>query len=340
MDRVFLERELLLDIRNLRTYFAGSSGFIRAVDGIDLQVPAGSTVCIVGESGSGKSVTARSVMQLVDPPGFIQPGSEVIFEGRNLVGLPEKGLEKLRGGRISMIFQEPMSSLNPVLSVGEQIAEVVRIHGRATRRQAYERAVEMMELVGIPAAATRARDYPHQMSGGMLQRITIAMALSCNPALLIADEPTTALDVTVQAQILDIMRRLQDEFGMAILLITHDLGVVAEMAQVVTVMYAGQIVESGPVEAIFENPRHPYTEALLRSLPRLGATQEQPLYDIPGMVPSAASWPRGCRFAARCGYAFDRCVEESPPMFTSTDHAARCWLREADRWTLPKDGDG
>ncbi len=319
----------LLRVTGLRTSFATPAGMVRAVDGVDLDIPIGTTLCMVGESGSGKSVAARSILRLVDPPGRIEPGSQVMFEGRDLATIGEAEMRQLRGRAVSMVFQEPMSSLNPVATVGQQIAETLRIHRMADGAEAWRRAVEMMAFVGIPSPAARAHDYPHQMSGGMLQRVMIAMALVCRPKLLIADEPTTALDVTVQAQILDLMRRLRDEFGMAMLMITHDLGVAAEMADTVAVMYAGQIVESGAAATVFGQPEHPYTAALLRSVPRLGMTQDEPLPVIPGMVPSALDWPDGCRFADRCAHVFERCRREAPPLFDLGGHAARCWLSEA-----------
>jgi oligopeptide/dipeptide ABC transporter ATP-binding protein len=305
----------LLRVEGLRTYYHTQAGVVRAVDGVDLTIAPGRTLGLVGESGCGKSVTALSVMGLIDRPGRLEEGSRIRFEDRDLVQLDEDELQRIRGNEISMIFQEPMTSLNPVYTVGDQIAEAVRLHQKVGPRKANERAVEMMKLVGIPSPDKRVRDYPHQMSGGMRQRVMIAMALSCNPKLLIADEPTTALDVTIQAQILELMKDLRDRLGMAIMLITHDLGVVAEMADDVAVMYAGRIVERGPVEAIFNTPQHPYTEALLHSIPVLGMTQAEPLKVIRGMVPSPLDWPPGCRFAARCDHTFERCLREDPPLF-------------------------
>ncbi len=324
----------LLSVEGLRTYFHSRAGLIRAVDGVDLHVDAGRTLCVVGESGCGKSVTALSIMRLVDPPGRIEPGSRILFQGRDLATADEDELREVRGNDISMIFQEPMTSLNPVYTIGDQVAEAVRLHRHLGRREAVERAIEMLELVGIPSPSRRIHDYPHQLSGGMRQRVMIAMALACNPRLLIADEPTTALDVTIQAQILELMKDLRDRLGMAIVLITHDLGVVAEMADEVAVMYAGRVVERGPVEAVFNRPQHPYTEALLRSIPVLGMTQAEPLRVIRGTVPSPLRWPAGCRFAGRCDYAFDRCRAEEPPLFPTAadagdgEHVAACWLCE------------
>ena len=318
----------LLEVRSLRTWFHMRAGVFRAVDGVDLSLQQGRTLGLVGESGSGKSVTALSIMRLVDQPGRIMPESSITFEGRDLVNASEDELRQVRGNEISMIFQEPMTSLNPVYTVGDQITEAIRLHERTDRRQTRERAVEIMQLVGIPSAERRLRDYPHQLSGGMRQRVMIAMALSCNPKLLIADEPTTALDVTIQAQILELMKDLRDRLGMAILLITHDLGVVAEMADDVAVMYAGEVVERGPVGDVFRSPQHPYTEALLHSIPMLGMSQTEQLKVIRGMVPSPGSWPPGCRFAARCDHAFDRCREENPPLFAAGAQESACWLCE------------
>jgi len=319
----------LLQVEGLRTYYHTRAGVVRAVDGVDLAVRPGSTLGVVGESGCGKTVMSLSVMQLIDAPGRVEAGSRIVFDGRDLARADEDELRSVRGNELSMIFQEPMTSLNPVYPVGAQIAEAVRLHQRVGRRSALDRAVEMLRLVGIPSAERRVKDYPHQMSGGMRQRVMIAMALCCNPKLLIADEPTTALDVTIQAQILELMKELRDRLGMAIMLITHDLGVVAEMADDVAVMYAGRVVEQGPVASIFGSPQHPYTEALLQSIPVLGMTQAEPLRVIRGMVPSALHSPAGCRFADRCDYAFDRCRQEDPPLFRAGDvQDAACWLCE------------
>ena len=317
----------LLEVENLRTYFGSSAGVIRAVDGVDFKLAAGRTLGVVGESGSGKSVTALSIMRLIDRPGSIQEGSKILFDGRDLAKLDEKALQRIRGSEISMVFQEPMTSLNPVYKVGEQIAESVRLHLNLGSREARNRAVEMLGLVGIPDPARRADDYPHQLSGGMRQRVMIAMALACNPKLVIADEPTTALDVTIQAQILDLLASLQEQLEMSILLITHDLGVVAELCDDVVVMYAGKVVERGTVERVFTSPQHPYTEALLQSIPMLGMTQHEPLRVIRGSVPSPLDWPEGCRFRTRCDYAHDKC-EEQPPLFTVEGHQSACWLCE------------
>jgi oligopeptide/dipeptide ABC transporter ATP-binding protein len=316
----------LLRVESLRTFFGTPRGVLRAVDGVDFTLEAGGTLGVVGESGSGKSVTALSVMRLVDRPGQVVEGSRIVFEGQDLAELSETEMSRIRGNDISMIFQEPMTSLNPVFTVGDQIAESVQLHEGLGKKDALARAVDMMRLVGIPSAERRVNDYPHQMSGGMRQRVMIAMALSCNPKLLIADEPTTALDVTVQAQILELMKDLRERLGMSILLITHDLGVVAEMVDEVAVMYAGRIVERGPVAEVFAEPQHPYTEALLRSIPLIGMRYTQPLEAIRGMVPSPLDWPDGCRFAPRCDYAFDRCRTDDPRLLPVPPQESACWL--------------
>jgi len=320
----------LLEVTNLRTWFQSQAGPIRAVDGVDFTLSAGRTLGIVGESGSGKSVSALSIMRLVEPPGRVQEGSSVVFDGRELMKLGERDLESIRGAEISMVFQEPMTSLNPVYTVGDQIAESVRIHRGAKGRAARSRALEMLQLVGIPEASRRLDDYPHQLSGGMRQRVMIAMALACDPKLIIADEPTTALDVTIQAQILELLADLRARLGMALLLITHDLGVVAEICDDVVVMYAGRVVERGPVSDVFTTPQHPYTEALLQSIPMLGMTQAEPLRVIRGSVPSPLDWPEGCRFRPRCDYAFEKCVE-LPPLLPAGPQESACWLCEQGR---------
>ncbi|MEJ7568698.1 MAG: ABC transporter ATP-binding protein [Gaiellaceae bacterium] len=321
----------LLRVENLSTWFDTPKGVLRAVDGIDFEIAQRGTLAIVGESGSGKSVTALSVMRLVERPGRIHPDSHIWLKGRDLTRLGERELGKVRGNDIAMIFQEPMTSLNPVFTVGEQIAEAVRLHQGLGRKDALRRAVEMMQLVGIPSAERRVKDYPHQLSGGMRQRAMIAMALSSDPKLLIADEPTTALDVTVQAQILELMKELRERLGMAILLITHDLGVVAEMVDEVAVMYAGRIVERGPVSEIFSSPQHPYTEALLDSIPLLGMRYSTPLKAIRGVVPSPLDWPIGCRFAPRCDYTFGKCITDDPPLLPVPPQESACWLCEDGR---------
>jgi oligopeptide/dipeptide ABC transporter ATP-binding protein len=319
----------LLTVEDLRTYFYSGEGVVKAVDGVSFTIPQGTTVGLVGESGSGKSVTALSIMRLIDYPGKIV-GGKIIYQGRELTELDSEEIREVRGDEIAMIFQEPMTSLNPVYTVGDQIAETVEFHTKVSRRQAWKRAVEMLGLVGIPSPERRVNDYPHHMSGGMRQRVMIAMALSCNPKLLIADEPTTALDVTIQAQILELMRRLQEEFGMSILLITHDLGVVANTCEQVAVMYAGQVVERADVTNLFRSPQMPYTEGLLKSIPRLGMTQTQKLAVIKGVVPNPTRWPTGCRFAARCEYRFEKCAEP-PPLFELGGQSSRCWLCEDGR---------
>jgi peptide/nickel transport system ATP-binding protein len=305
----------LLEVENLQTHFGTPDGVVRAVEGLSFHIDAGETLAIVGESGCGKSVTSMSILRLIQtPPGKI--AGAIRFQGRDLLKLSEAEMRKLRGNDIAMIFQEPMTSLNPVLTIGRQIGETVRLHEGLSAKQAEDRAVEMLTLVGIPAPDRRVREYPHQLSGGMRQRVMIAMSLACNPKLLIADEPTTALDVTIQAQILDLMRDLKTRLGSAIMLITHDLGVVAEMAQRVVVMYAGRKVEEGPVEAIFGDPQHPYTRGLLGAVPKLGSsltgTGRTKLAEIPGQVPSLRSRIVGCPFAGRCLSVTDICREIAP----------------------------
>jgi peptide/nickel transport system ATP-binding protein len=320
---------MILDVKGLQTVFFTASGLFRAVDDVSFNVRRGQTLAIVGESGCGKSVTALSVMRLVpDPPGRIVGGS-VVLEGTDLLGLDEDKMRAIRGNRISMIFQEPMTSLNPVMRIGDQITEAVRLHRPMTRKEAWKQAVEMLRLVRIPVPERRAHEYPHQLSGGMRQRAMIAMALACRPALLIADEPTTALDVTIQAQILQLILELQKELGMGLILITHDLGVVAQTAQRVIVMYAGKKVEEADVETLFANPKHPYTRGLMASIPGLpaaGAKANARLVEIPGMVPSLTRLPKGCAFAPRCELAIARCRDEYPPLETQgDDHLAACW---------------
>jgi len=326
----------LLSIRDLRTWFYTESGVARAVDGVSFDVGAGETVGIVGESGCGKSVTALSILRLIQPPGRIEPGSRIEFEGKNLVTLPDAEMRRIRGNRISMIFQEPMSALNPVFTVGDQVAEVARIHAGLSRKKAWDRAVETLALTGIPAPEERAKQYPHQLSGGMRQRVLIAMALIMKPALVIADEPTTALDVTIQAQILDLLVHLQKEFGTSILMITHDLGVIAETTSRVIVMYAGEIVEEASATELFAHPHHPYTEGLMHSMPHIGHDQER-LNVIPGTVPAPTNWPHGCRFRERCPYSWDLPEREHPPLYdVGTGHVSRCHLaREPERRNHP-----
>ncbi len=317
--------ERLLEVRGLKTYFYTEDGVVPAVDGVDFALNKGETLGIVGESGCGKSVTSLSIMRLIpDPPGKIVDG-EIIFEGSNLLKKAEAEMRNIRGNDISMIFQEPMTSLNPVFTIGDQIMEAIILHQRLSKADARKRAIEMLRLVGIPSPERRVDEYPHQLSGGMRQRVMIAMALSCNPKLLIADEPTTALDVTIQAQILDLMRKLRDEFGTAIMLITHDLGVVAELAERVVVMYAGKIVEQADVKPQFGNPLHPYTVGLLGSIPKLTEQQER-LQVIEGVVPHPAFMPKGCRFHPRCKEAREICkVEEPELMEQEPGHLVACW---------------
>jgi len=320
----------LLTIRNLHTYFFTDEGVAKAVDGVDLELKEGGTLGVVGESGCGKSVTALSVMRLIpDPPGKITQG-EILFAGTNLLDLSEAEMRKVRGRSISMIFQEPMTSLNPVFQIGDQISEVLRLHEGMSRREAWDRSIEMLKMVGIPSPERRVQEYPHQLSGGMRQRAMIAMALACSPKLMIADEPTTALDVTIQAQILELMNRLQRDKGMSVILITHNLGVIAETAQKVAVMYAGRIVEYTEVKPIFGNPMHPYTQGLLKSIPRLDEdhARKARLEAIPGLVPSLLELPKGCKFSNRCKYVFEKCDEEPQLIEAEPGHLVRCWLHE------------
>ncbi len=321
--------DVLLEVDNLSTYFHTRDGVVKAVDGVSFGVEPGEVLGIVGESGCGKSVTSLSVMGLIRPPGKIESG-KVLFDGTDLLQVSDRQLEDIRGDRISMIFQQPQSSLNPVYRVGNQIAEVYDIHKKLKKRLGKQRAVEMLERVGIPDPDRRSSSYPHEMSGGMAQRVMIAMALALEPELLIADEPTTALDVTIQAQILDLMRDLQRDSGTAVILITHDLGVVAEMADRVAVMYAGEIVEESEVNELFESPKHPYTQGLINSMPVLGSVQEN-LYVIPGTVPNLIDLPNACRFADRCQkrieYDLKICTNDKPALLAiEPEHSARCWL--------------
>jgi len=317
----------LLSIRDLRTSFFTEEGVVEAVGGVSIDVPHGKTVGIVGESGCGKSVTAFSILRLVSPPGRVVAG-EILFEGRDLLRLREREMRQIRGNEISMIFQEPMTSLNPVYTVGSQISEAIRLHERTSRREARDRAIEMLRKVKIPSPESRVDEYPHQLSGGMRQRVMIAMALACNPKLLIADEPTTALDVTIQAQILDLLRELQAEFGMSVVLITHDLGIVAEIADEVIVMYASKVVEKAAVGDLFARPLHPYTQGLFASLPALGGAgnSDEKLKVIPGVVPDPLEFPSGCKFWPRCSLAVDACREREPELRAGAedDHEVAC----------------
>lgn len=326
-----MSKEVVLEVKNLQTHFTTKRGTSKAVDGIDFTLHKGETLGIVGESGCGKSITSLSILRLIpSPPGKIA-GGEVLFKGRNLVELPESEMRKLRGNEISMIFQEPMTSLNPVLPVGEQIAEAIRLHQNLNKKDSAKKAVEMLRLVGIPSPEKRAKQEPFQLSGGMRQRVMIAMALSCNPEVLIADEPTTALDVTIQAQILKLMKELQERLGMGVILITHDLGVVAETCDKVAVMYAGNIVEHATTETLFDTPLHPYTQGLLASLPKIDEDQEE-LYTIEGNVPSAFNMPTGCRFASRCPLATNLCRVQKPELIEhESGSRVRCWVY-SNKW--------
>jgi len=319
----------ILRIENLRTHFETARGTVKAVDGVDLHLNEGDTLGIAGESGCGKTVLALSVMRLIPrPPGRIVSG-RILFEGQDLLGLPEEEMRRVRGKRISMIFQEPMTSLNPVFRIGDQVAETLRLHEGLSAADAHERAVEMLRMVGIPAPEARARDYPHQMSGGMRQRVMIAMALSCRPRLMLADEPTTALDVTIQAQILELIQDLKREVGTSVILITHDLGVIAEAAQYAAVMYAGWVVEQGPVGSIFSAPLHPYTVGLMNSIPRIGKGHAKDGYlnVIPGTIPDLLELPSGCKFRDRCPHAMPVCAEKKPELLEKAPgHTVRCWL--------------
>ena len=317
----------LLDVRGLQTHFFTADGVVKAVDGVDLTIRRGQTVGLVGESGCGKSVTALSIMRLIQsPPGKIV-GGQIMFEGQDLVRQNEAAMNRVRGSRISMVFQEPMTSLNPLHKVGAQVMEAVLLHERVGRREARERAINVLRHVGIPTPEQRFENYPHELSGGMRQRVMLAIALACQPALLIADEPTTALDVTIQAQILDLLRRLQAELGMAVLLITHDLGVIAEMADEVAVMYAGRIVEQAPVATLFAQPKHPYTQGLLSSIPTLETRKSERLNVIQGSVPNLARLRPGCTFAPRCVHVMEVCRQHVPPLdLVAERQKARCWL--------------
>ena len=324
--------QCLLAVSNLKTYFYTEDGVVKAVDGVDFHVDRGEVLGLVGESGCGKSVSSLSIMRLVGPPGKIVAG-EINFEGRDLLKISEAEMVNMRGNRISMIFQQPQSSLNPVFKVGDQIAEVFQVHQNMNKRQAWEKAVELLRLVGIPDAQKKAHAYPHEMSGGQAQRVMIAMALALNPQLLIADEPTTALDVTIQAQILDLMRELREKMDTAVILITHDLGIIAEMANRVAVMYAGRIVEQSDVNTLFDNPLHPYTQGLIASIPVLGRVTDR-LETIPGVVPNLIDLPPGCRFSPRClareQYHLEICSMREPDLIeVALNHGVRCWLYQS-----------
>lgn len=321
-----LSTNCLLKIQNLSTHFFTEEGVAKAVDGLDLVVTTGETLGIVGESGCGKSMTALSILRLVpDPPGRVVAG-KIFFNNVNLLELNELEMRKIRGNEISMIFQEPMTSLNPVFTIGDQLSEMLRFHLKLSKKEALDRSVELLNTVGIPSAESRVKDYPHQLSGGMRQRVMIAIALSCDPKLVIADEPTTALDVTIQAQILDLMQALKEKTQAAIILITHDLGVVAETAQRVAVMYAGRIYEFAEADELFDNPLHPYTKGLMLSIPTI-ETKVDHLYVIPGIVPDLRKLPPGCKFGDRCEHVWDKCRKQEPELIeASRDHLVRCWL--------------
>jgi oligopeptide/dipeptide ABC transporter ATP-binding protein len=321
---------MLLDVQDLKTYFFTAAGVVRAVDGVSYSVQPGETVALVGESGCGKSVSALSIMQLVPAPAGRIIGGQILFQGRDLLALDEESMRHIRGRQIAMVFQEPMTSLNPVLSIGRQLTEPLEIHLDMTPEQARQRAVELLATVGIPDSERRLAQYPHHFSGGMRQRMMIAMALSCHPALILADEPTTALDVTIQAQILELMQDLSRRLGIAMLLITHNLGVVARYADRVNIMYAGKMVEQGSAQEVYANPRHPYTIGLLRSVPRLDEPRRAKLNPIDGAPPDLTRLPSGCAFAPRCRYAITRCRHELPPLMTvAVEHRSACWV--ADR---------
>lgn len=318
------DEEILLEVSGLKTYFKDRKGLVPAVDGVDFTLRKGETLSIVGESGCGKSVTSMSILHLLPPEGRIVDGT-IRFKGRDITHLPPDEMTKLRGKEIAMIFQEPMTSLNPVYTVGWQISEMIRQHEKVSKKEAREKAIEMLRLVNIPAPEKRVDEYPHELSGGMRQRVMIAMALACDPELLIADEPTTALDVTIQAQILDLMRHLKQTLNTSIMMITHDLGVVAEMSDYVLVMYAGMVMEYSDVNTLFAEPLHPYTQGLMKALPRMGEIQDK-LYVIEGTVPSLYELPAGCRFWPRCPYATERCKGEVPELYEVGERKVRCFL--------------
>ncbi|MDD3460733.1 MULTISPECIES: ABC transporter ATP-binding protein [unclassified Mesotoga] len=318
------KKKALLQVEDLRTYFHTEDGIVKAVDGVTFEVFPGETLGIVGESGCGKSVTSLSIMRLLDEKGEIA-GGKIIFDDQDVMAIPESKMMKIRGNDMAMIFQEPMTALNPVFTIGFQIMEAILLHQDVDEKKARKMAIDMLKKVGIPEPEKRIDEYPHELSGGMRQRAMIAMSLSCNPKLLFADEPTTALDVTIQAQILELMKSLQDQYGMALVMITHDLGVIAEMAQRVVVMYAGKVVEYADVHTLFKNPRHPYTWGLMNAIPKLDEDKEV-LYNIPGVVPDPLDFPDGCRFNTRCPLATDKCRKEEPPLVEiENEHTAACW---------------
>jgi peptide/nickel transport system ATP-binding protein len=325
--------DILLEVKNLQTYFRGREGIAKAVDGVSFQLRRGETLGLVGESGCGKTVSSLSILKLLDVPPAIYHGGEIIFDGQDLLKTDESGMRRIRGNTISMIFQEPMTSLNPVMSIGAQIVEVLRNHLNLKSAAARQRTIDLLRMVGIPSPQRRIDAYPHHLSGGMRQRVMIALALACDPKVLIADEPTTALDVTIQAQILDLMQQLQAELGTSILLITHDLGVIAETADRVAVMYAGRIVEEADVRTIFKNPLHPYTQGLLRSIPRIDEEKRpRRLKEIPGRVPNLLFLPKGCAFIDRCDVSIDECRQAVPELEEiENGHFVRCWLNDGGR---------
>ncbi|QOY36545.1 ABC transporter ATP-binding protein [Anaerobacillus isosaccharinicus] len=332
-----LSNNKILEVRNLRTSFFTDDGEVKAVDGVDFSIEKGKTIGIVGESGSGKSITSLSILRLLQEPAGKVVGGEIIFKGEDLIKKSKKQMMDIRGNSISMIFQEPMTSLNPVLTCGEQIAESVRIHQKLNKKDAWSKAVDMLRLVGIPSPDKRAKQYPFELSGGMRQRVMIAIALACNPELLIADEPTTALDVTIQAQILELIKKLQEELGTSLMMITHDLGVVAEMCDKVAVMYCGKVVEYADVKTLFTSPKHPYTVGLLNSVPKHDQDYEGDLAVIHGSVPSPFNLPKGCRFAPRCEHAKDICLTQLPELETAADgDQVRCWIY-TDKWDTSKE---
>lgn len=331
----------LLEVKNLTTGFFSDKGLVVAVDGVSFNVGEAETICIVGESGSGKSVTSLSVMRLVDYDNGCVLDGEILFNGKDLAKMSQEEMRHVRGGQVAMIFQEPMTALNPVFTIGDQIAEAVMLHTQASKEDAWKRAVDMLSLVGIPEPATRAKQYPHEFSGGMRQRAMIAVALACNPRLLIADEPTTALDVTIQAQILDLLRHLKKQFDMSIMLITHDMGVAAEMADRIVVMYAGKIVEEGSTTQLFDLPLHPYTAGLLASIPGYEGNRGGRLHTIKGSIPNIVKMPKGCRFHPRCPYATAKCQQEEPALMERDGHRVACWhtdellaARKAEKGTV------
>lgn len=333
-----MEQQKVLEVKNLKTHFFTKEGVSKAVDGVSFYLNKGETIGVVGESGCGKSMTSLSILNLIpSPPGKIVDG-EILLHGKNIVGLSQEELRKIRGKKISMIFQEPMTSLNPVLTVGEQIAETIRLHEKLPRKQAWDKAVKMLRIVGIPSPEKRAKQEPYQLSGGMRQRVMIAMALACSPDVLIADEPTTALDVTIQAQILEILKDLQQKMGMSIIFITHDLGVVSEMCDKVAVMYAGQVIEEGVTEQLFEEPLHPYTRGLIDSLPKLYEEQDE-LQTIEGSVPSPYHYPEGCRYADRCPFARELCRAAQPELIEMAEgRKVRCY-QYSEKWNLQESGE-